>query len=63
MRKNSHGKILREKPKEQYLSTVPKSCLCRHNPSFLFFSFFLFLKGRHNLIENYRENHLVQIFI
>ena len=25
MRKNSHGKILREKPKEQHLNTVPKS--------------------------------------
>ena len=26
MRKNSHGKILRWEPKEQYLSTVLKSC-------------------------------------
>ena len=26
MRKNSHSRILREKPKEQYLSTVFKSC-------------------------------------
>jgi len=25
MRKNSHGRILREEPKEQHLSTVPKS--------------------------------------
>jgi len=26
MRKNTHDRILRGKPKEQYLSTVPKSC-------------------------------------
>ena len=26
MRKNPHGKILREEPEEQYLSTIPKSC-------------------------------------
>ena len=26
MRKNSHDKILKRDPKEQYLSTVPKSC-------------------------------------
>ena len=26
MRKNSHGKILKEELKEQYLSIVPKSC-------------------------------------
>ena len=26
MRKNPHGKILKGEPKEQYLSTVPKSC-------------------------------------
>ena len=26
MRKNSHGKILRGKPKKQHLSIVPKSC-------------------------------------
>ena len=26
MRKNSHGKILRGKPKEQHLNIVPKSC-------------------------------------
>ena len=26
MRKNPHGKILRGEPKEQYLSTVLKSC-------------------------------------
>ena len=27
MRKNSYGKILKGEPKEQHLSTVPKSCL------------------------------------
>ena len=26
MKKNSHSKILKGKPKEQHLSTVPKSC-------------------------------------
>ena len=26
MRKNSHGRILKGEPKEQHLSTVPKSC-------------------------------------
>ena len=26
MRKNSHSKILKGKPKEQHLNTVPKSC-------------------------------------
>ena len=26
MNKNPHGRILKEKPKEQYLITVPKSC-------------------------------------
>ena len=26
MRKNSYGKILKEEPKKQYLSNVPKSC-------------------------------------
>ena len=26
MRKNPHGRILRGKFKEQYISTVPKSC-------------------------------------
>ena len=26
MRKNLHGRILRGKPKEQHLSTVPKFC-------------------------------------
>ena len=26
MRKNPYGKILKWEPKEQYLSTVPKSC-------------------------------------
>ena len=26
MRKNPHDRILKRKPKEQYLSTVPKSC-------------------------------------
>ena len=26
MRENSHGRILRREPKEQYLSTVPKIC-------------------------------------
>ena len=26
MRKNSHGKILRGEPKEQHITTVPKSC-------------------------------------
>ena len=26
MRKNPHGKILKMKLKEQYISTVPKSC-------------------------------------
>ena len=25
MRKNLHGKILKEEPKEQHLSTIPKS--------------------------------------
>ena len=27
MRKNSHGRILKGESKEQYLGTVPKSCL------------------------------------
>ena len=26
MRKYSHGRILKEEPKEQHVSTVPKSC-------------------------------------
>ena len=26
MRKNPHGKILKEEPKEQHLNTVPKCC-------------------------------------
>ena len=26
MRKNPHDRILKEEPKEQHLSTVPKSC-------------------------------------
>ena len=26
MRKNSHGKILKEEPKEQHLIIIPKSC-------------------------------------
>ena len=26
MNKNSHGRILKEKPKEQHISTVPMSC-------------------------------------
>ena len=26
MKKNPHGRILKEEPKEQHLSTVPKSC-------------------------------------
>lgn len=26
MRKNSHDRILRNKPKEQHLSTIPESC-------------------------------------
>ena len=26
MRKNPHGRILKGKPKEQHLSTIPKSC-------------------------------------
>ena len=26
MRKNLHGRILREEPEEQHLSTIPKSC-------------------------------------
>ena len=26
MKKNSHSKILKGKPKEQHLNTVPKSC-------------------------------------
>ena len=29
MLKNSHDRILRREPKEQYLSTVPKSCPIR----------------------------------
>jgi len=50
MRKNLHGRILKEKPKEQYINTVFKSC------SFLFwiwilassfFSFFFFLGRCH----------------
>ena len=36
MRKNSHGKILKRKPKEQHLSTIPKSCSKKnHNPTSL----------------------------
>ena len=31
MRKNSHDKILKGKPKEQHLSTVIKSCSLRIN--------------------------------
>ena len=27
MKKILHGRILREKPKEEYLNTVPKPCL------------------------------------
>ena len=30
MRKKSHGRILREEHKEQYLSTVTKSCLNKY---------------------------------
>ena len=26
MRKNLYGRILKEKPKKQYISTIPKSC-------------------------------------
>ena len=26
MKKNSHGRILRNEPKEQYLNTITKSC-------------------------------------
>jgi len=26
MKKNPHGRILKREPKEQHLSTVPKSC-------------------------------------
>ena len=37
MRKNPHGIILKEEPKEQYLSTVPKFC-----PQFI--SFFKLLR-------------------
>ena len=29
MRKNPHDRILKKEPKEQYLSTVPKSCLIK----------------------------------
>ena len=31
MRKNPHDRILKEKSKEQHLSTVPKSCSIRNN--------------------------------
>ena len=37
MRKNPHGIILKDEPKEQYLSTVPKFC-----PQFI--SFFKLLR-------------------
>ena len=32
MKKNPHGRILKEKLKKQYLSTVPKSCPYRKTP-------------------------------
>ena len=36
MRKNSHDKILRGKPKEQHLSTILKPCSkTNHNPTSL----------------------------
>ena len=35
MRKNPHGRILRGKPKEQYLSTILKSCLRENKVKFI----------------------------
>ena len=35
MRKNPHGRILREKLKEQHLSTVLKSCLRENKVKFI----------------------------
>ena len=42
MRKNPHDKILKEKSKEQHLSTVPESCFLFYYTYFNFFSLIYF---------------------
>ena len=52
MRKNSYGRILKEEPKEQHLSIVPKSCSnLKIIDSLSYFFFKLFKKSCKNVIS------------